>query len=1502
MGRLLSRVLPYLAAAALAVFAISFILGSSGPVSRIRETVQRGHEAGRPAARPRRASRVHDRATRRGRHPPRDSERPDPLEKVRGLPARTGAAVWHAVRLPLALLGLALIALLALRLNARRRRRYTRHWLLPYRADEATPDQVRRLIESYHQMTLRRWWRRLLFGQPSLCLELHALPDPGGTRIRLYIAVPDEPGMAQALDGRLLACYRDSRLVADEPELSWLGAVVRLKKRRPFTTRLATPERYDSSLASSLAATMASVGDPCTVQYALTPTFAAFDRFARWLFRSEERELERARVGAEGADPGIRSGVAQQELEGGLQVQHRPLFFCDLRVAAPSYGACRSVAGALRGESVAENRLVERRALARGRLYARRIARAAGNPLPSWSRAVLSSSEVAGLWHLPSPFLKGVRIERSSLPRVPAPPEVLRPPEERALMRDERGPVGIGREDMRMNAALVGGQGTGKTSAICRSIAADAADPNCALIVLDGKADLALKALSVIPEELGHGRRVHYLDFAFPEIGVDPFTADADRDAVADGIVEAFKEVHEEGSIQASSDRYLRQAAIACMGWVERTGQPRATLWDLWTLLLPSADDFRKQVVRAIQTEVELAAPAMFFGEQLPVQLQQARGQFVPRLDSPVNKLQKLTGQPKLDAILRHPVALSIDELIRNRDVLVVSGAVGSFGEGSARVLLQFILHMVHRALIRQQELPEPERARLALKVDEGHLLFSPTFARMLALDRSAGLECMAAWQSLSQIENRDLRATILDLLRHHFVFSVGADDARELSNVLQTVYADVQRDDQAARARARITPDALMHLPNFHAACSWIVDGARVPSFLATTLEMKEDKQRIDAHLQAQRARGAHYPGPIPPPERLADYLKIKDLVPRPDDQATANLTTRPTQVDQGPARGSDREEAMSAGSVAERPEPADARGARGGGPRSAAPAITEIADFAPEKSSHDDRADRVGIAPLGSQFKLAVPDSYTELDIEDPTGLRWDARPAGPHKPPLPRRDDLDVLAALHKLRFLLTSQIARRFMHGRQQRSVQQRLGAMFRVGWVRRCEITTRGKGHNQRIYTLDEAGFRLLQENRGRTELARHIDPEERWRLPEVEDPRVVLHDLHVAAWFFALERLLQPGVIRGWRGPKAARLDPPSERVRGQWVQMSLDTLPLGTGRHIADLALDEFKPVKPDLAIELDLSIGDQRRRIDLLLELDRTGRASSNSEKFRRYDALITAWSMAHRRFKALGEPPIAVFVVEDEEKAVQLLRAADAIVTGRVGKWGDPRGVVAVLWQTADLLPRGTRRAHGLTARPAAARAATSVARSAAGNRRTPPVPRAGGQSPAGGVPPPASIGLRSPQPPLRGQLSRVDHARWRAFKLTSIAVRRRIQPRAETPAQRFAADEVAPGPRACDPGRHHRRRRRGSAARHRAREYRHRVRLRRAARRAVGADVHDPSNLYRSMEGGSVDELLDVTVERPVLDQLQVEVGRALEDRVQPGLTGDDREERHLQAVD
>src|SRR3954447_684701 len=52
----------------------------------------------------------------------------------------------------------------------------------------------------------------------------------------------------------------------------------------------------------------------------------------------------------------------------------------------------------------------------------------------------------------------------------------------------------------------------------------------------------------------------------------------------------------------------------------------------------------------------------------------------------------------------------------------------------------------------------------------------------------------------------------------------------------------------------------------------------------------------------------------------------------------------------------------------------------------------------------------------------------------------------------------------------------------------------------------------------------------------------------------------------------------------------------------------------------------------------------------------------------------------------------------------------------------------------------------------------------------------------------------------------------------------------------------------------------------------------------------------------MQGRPVYELLDVAVERPALDQLQVKISCTLEDRVQSGLTGDHGEERHRRPVD
>lgn len=254
------------------------------------------------------------------------------------------------------------------------------------------------------------------------------------------------------------------------------------------------------------------------------------------MFRAREHRLERGRS----RDDGQPLTAVETRRPGARGRSRRPapaLFFTEIRVAVGSYAECRAAAGVLRGASSAENRLVERypRPFGLGPLYLRRVRHGCGNVMPS-RRGVLATAELAGLWHVPSADLKIVRLERSAVPRAVAPAEITRAPEH-ALARGERGPVGIVRGSAGLG--LVGGQGTGKTSVVCRTIAADVVTNDCAVIVRDPKSDLARKALSTIPGE----RTVHYLDFGAPEVGFNPLLAPGDAAMVADKLVKAFKDI-----------------------------------------------------------------------------------------------------------------------------------------------------------------------------------------------------------------------------------------------------------------------------------------------------------------------------------------------------------------------------------------------------------------------------------------------------------------------------------------------------------------------------------------------------------------------------------------------------------------------------------------------------------------------------------------------------------------------------------------------------------------------------------------------------------------------------------------------------------------------------------------------------------------------------------------------------------------------------------------------
>jgi hypothetical protein len=121
---------------------------------------------------------------------------------------------------------------------------------------------------------------------------------------------------------------------------------------------------------------------------------------------------------------GLWSTFNRAEMRAAERTQNRSLFWLETVVAADDRAVCKAVAAAVQSRR-GENRLHRRWMTARQRLYRRRFPHALGPLIPS-VRSLVSAAEVAHLLELPSARMKGVPVRRVPLPRIPAPPEIVR--------------------------------------------------------------------------------------------------------------------------------------------------------------------------------------------------------------------------------------------------------------------------------------------------------------------------------------------------------------------------------------------------------------------------------------------------------------------------------------------------------------------------------------------------------------------------------------------------------------------------------------------------------------------------------------------------------------------------------------------------------------------------------------------------------------------------------------------------------------------------------------------------------------------------------------------------------------------------------------------------------------------------------------------------------------------------------------------------------------------
>jgi len=146
-------------------------------------------------------------------------------------PARTTAAL---------LLTLASLVLLA-RSVARWRRRYVRLRIEVHRTDKASAEALVKMFEVLHKRLLRRWWRRLVLGQPAVTLEVHhdVSSQSGGDAAHCaWMALCCPRGYERALEAALRTAYPNCRLTALREPLRSPPALLRLKKDEEFIRRV----------------------------------------------------------------------------------------------------------------------------------------------------------------------------------------------------------------------------------------------------------------------------------------------------------------------------------------------------------------------------------------------------------------------------------------------------------------------------------------------------------------------------------------------------------------------------------------------------------------------------------------------------------------------------------------------------------------------------------------------------------------------------------------------------------------------------------------------------------------------------------------------------------------------------------------------------------------------------------------------------------------------------------------------------------------------------------------------------------------------------------------------------------------------------------------------------------------------------------------------------------------------------------------------------------------
>ena len=840
-------------------------------------------------------------------------------------------------------------------------------------------------------------------------------------------------------------------------------------------------------------------------------------------------------------------------------------------------------------------------------------------------------------------------------------------------LRAENGNVLLAPWDRKYGALLLGLPGVGKTALALAMYLNDIWDPDATIIAIDFKSELASLCLHLTPPECP--KRIWYLDLGQPAFGINPLVMEAgeplvDQVSAIGGIVAGALADTSEGQFFESSHRYTDYATGAALAIAHKQHSRHARFQDVSGLLRHDRDDYHAAAARACADIPDLQEIAEFYGSELPAKLRDAKATTAKEMDAPRNKISRLLRNPAMRRFYSHPTNVSLRSIIDSRDILIVDANFEKADEKNAVTTAHFLFRMLNRELYRLVKLPQSQRPRVYLYVDEAsHVAKSEHVVEQFAHHRAGGLcptfsvQYQAQIGSGSQHREKILKG-FMNMLQSKFIFRLADHhDAEEAARAVMSVYESRMSAQVAQRQYMRVTPEQYLHLPNHFCVGHMIVDGTPRVAFTGKTFPFPEPAADGNPdgysdlwarqHLARMAERCGAYPAELGVITPYAD-----ELIRHDDGEANGKQPKRAQKPkrpsDPGTRTGSDeRTQDRPPAQVSHEPPP-------------------------DPPSLRDSPARRVAGRPagkltVGDEHGQPAPASVRELAVADRI---CEIGPAlrNPTAAALPRmyEEDYRVLAFLDKAGLAPSPLIARAVMPGKSERTVEHKLGKLHANGLIARHETTLRDqRGGAQRppaLYSLTQEGFTVAQ---GRTPQPA-IHPKRDFREIEASKGARVAHDLHALGWTVALHRAVGDVATDNWKTPRyqTGRIPVPQTGTGTRRRQITLaETFP--HGQTAIDLQNPEPQELKPDVTLELKVG----ETVFDVLLEMDLTDRPAYNRDKLAAYDTFLCAWWRAVPRYTRLGGPPVVVWVSPNERAALALAQTADEALTGRCGVIGQP-----------------------------------------------------------------------------------------------------------------------------------------------------------------------------------------------------------------------------------